>query len=186
LQVVDLLVDLTSASLNSLADLIRGLKPFYAECTSIINNNMPVQSGTCSPTRPVRARGCPAALRRRSAADNPSKEPLSVPERSMARYDRGQLYEDVWSMPLWKAAQKHGLDESTLRLVCRRLHIPAPGLGYWSKSAAVRTAEPKPSHEVGRRFIHRRTGRSVVCTCDLVRNERVEPNPELQIPPRPL
>jgi hypothetical protein len=30
-------------------------------------------------------------------------EPFSVPERSMARYDREQLYADVWSMPLRRA-----------------------------------------------------------------------------------
>ena len=63
----------------------------------------------------------------------------------MARYDREELYADVWSTPIWKIAQKNGIGESTLSHVCRRLHIPAPGAGYWSKSAAARAAEPKPA-----------------------------------------
>jgi hypothetical protein len=73
-----------------------------------------------------------------------TQEAYSVPERSMAKYDREQLYADVWSMPRWKAAKKNGMTEDTLGSVCQRLYIPSPGLGHWSKVAAGRPTEAKP------------------------------------------
>ena len=150
------MVHLSSATLNSLADVFRRLQPVYAECSSVISNladacqSRPVESTRWStpgsaepPTYPATPRVRPA-VRQRSAADHSSREPFSVPERSMAKYDRERLYRDVWSLPLWKAAKKNGMNEDTLSAVCRRLHIPTPGPGYWSRIAAGKATEPKP------------------------------------------
>jgi hypothetical protein len=144
------MVDLSSATLNSLADIFRRLQPIYTECSFIISNlaehDRSVPAPHCAPLsatricQPVRAR----KFLRTSRTDYSSGEPILVPERSMMRYNREQLYVDVWSMPRWKAAKKNGISEDTLGAVCGRLHIPTPGLGYWSKVAAGKPTKPAP------------------------------------------
>ena len=68
--------DLSSVTLMSLADVSRGF-----------NQNGPVQSITSPPTRPADRQVCPSEVPRRSAADDPTQKPFSVPKRSMAKYD---------------------------------------------------------------------------------------------------
>jgi len=48
---------------------------------------------------------------------------------------REQLYEEVWSTPLIKLAEKYGVSDVALAKVCRRLNVPVPGRGYWNKVA---------------------------------------------------
>lgn len=57
---------------------------------------------------------------------------------------RGQLYEEVWSMPLSQLCERYGLSDNGLRKVCRRLSVPVPPRGYWAKVEA-RLAEVDPS-----------------------------------------
>ena len=46
---------------------------------------------------------------------------------------RQQLYEEVWSQPVYKVAMKYGLSDVGLAKVCNRNGIPKPPVGYWAK-----------------------------------------------------
>lgn len=49
---------------------------------------------------------------------------------------REQLYNEVWSMPLVKLADRYGISDVALGKICRKMNIPRPGLGYWAKVQA--------------------------------------------------
>lgn len=84
---------------------------------------------------------------------------------------REDLYQQVWSEPVIKAAQKYGITGTALSKVCRKAGVPVPPVGYWQRlqygykperpplpplrdgARAVvtiekRPARPKPSAEV--------------------------------------
>lgn len=71
-------------------------------------------------------------------------EPVVVSGRLLERFNREQLYEDVWKIPKCQLASKWGISEHTLGEVCRKLCIPVPDLGYWLRPAERRTASPPP------------------------------------------
>jgi hypothetical protein len=71
-------------------------------------------------------------------------EPPRVSGKLMARYDRNQIYDDVWEAPLKKVAKKLGVAPETLGYVCRKLHIPLPEIGYWNKKAAGKPVSDRP------------------------------------------
>ena len=52
------------------------------------------------------------------------------------RVTREQLYEQVWSVPIWTLCEQYGLSDNGLRKVCRRLNVPVPKRGYWAKVEA--------------------------------------------------
>ena len=54
---------------------------------------------------------------------------------SSAKWDRHELYQKVWEFPLRKLAEEYGISDVGLAKVCRKLHIPLPGLGHWTKIA---------------------------------------------------
>ncbi len=79
----------------------------------------------------------------------------------MSRYSRDQLYEEVWTDPLWTLAKKYGISDVGLAKVCRKLHIPLPPPGYWAKQAAKKPVAARPmlpAVEVVQKF-PRRTGK---------------------------
>ena len=49
---------------------------------------------------------------------------------------REQLYEQVWSVPIWTLCEQYGMSDNGLRKVCRRLNVPVPNRGYWAKVEA--------------------------------------------------
>ena len=49
---------------------------------------------------------------------------------------REELYEQVWSVPIWTLCQQYGLSDNGLRKVCKRLNVPVPPRGYWAKVEA--------------------------------------------------
>jgi hypothetical protein len=53
--------------------------------------------------------------------------------RLMSRYDRAELYEQVWSQPVQDAAKSYGISGVRLGKVCRKLHVPVPPRGYWAR-----------------------------------------------------
>ncbi len=55
-------------------------------------------------------------------------------------FTRGQLYEEVWSMPMTALAKKYGLSDVGLRKICKRLNVPLPPQGYHLRSRK----SPKP------------------------------------------
>jgi ankyrin repeat protein len=66
------------------------------------------------------------------------------PAHLLAKYDREQLYEKVWSQPMRILAQQYGVSDVCLARVCRLLRVPLPGLGYWAKRAAGRATKNRP------------------------------------------
>jgi hypothetical protein len=61
-----------------------------------------------------------------------------------SRYNRDQLYEEIWVEPVRIVAKKYGLSNTGLAKACRILKIPRPGLGYWAKKAAGKQLGKRP------------------------------------------
>jgi len=55
--------------------------------------------------------------------------------RQESTWNRQELYERVWRFPLRKLADEYGISDVGLAKVCRKLEIPLPGLGHWTKIA---------------------------------------------------
>lgn len=51
------------------------------------------------------------------------------------RYNRDDLYEQVWSQPMSKLAKSYGLSDVGLAKICKKLKIPVPARGFWAKKA---------------------------------------------------
>lgn len=50
------------------------------------------------------------------------------PAHLLARYNRAELYEKVWSEPMRILAKQYNVSDVYLARVCRLLRIPLPGL----------------------------------------------------------
>lgn len=57
---------------------------------------------------------------------------------------REELYEQVWSEPMWTLAQRYGISDVGLSKTCRRYKIPVPGRGYWQQKQAGQRLRPTP------------------------------------------
>lgn len=57
--------------------------------------------------------------------------------------NRNDLYEQVWSVPMYKLATKYGLSGNGLKKICQKLHIPVPPRGYWVKVQYGQRAKKK-------------------------------------------
>jgi hypothetical protein len=73
-----------------------------------------------------------------------SPKEWTPPAHLLARYNRAELYEKVWSEPIRSLAQQYGVSDVYLARVCRLLRIPLPGLGYWAKKAAGAATKKRP------------------------------------------
>jgi hypothetical protein len=52
---------------------------------------------------------------------------------SNIKLSRDDLYKKVWEQPVSVVAKEYGISDVGLAKICRRLQVPVPGLGYWSK-----------------------------------------------------
>ena len=59
-------------------------------------------------------------------------------------FERGKLYQEVWTVPVSTLAKRYGLSDNGLRRVCAALAIPLPARGYWAKVAAGHKIEVPP------------------------------------------
>ncbi len=71
-------------------------------------------------------------------------QPPFAPVAQSSRYNREELYEQVWTVPIRELALVYGVSESGVRKACLRLRIPAPGCGYWARKAAKLPLDPRP------------------------------------------
>lgn len=64
---------------------------------------------------------------------------------------RDALYEQVWTEPMFKVAERYGVSSSFLARVCERLKVPHPSRGHWARIAVGQTPErpPLPPAEPG-------------------------------------
>lgn len=59
-------------------------------------------------------------------------------------WSREKLYEEVWSDPVTKVAQRYGVSDVAIAKVCRKMTIPVPGRGYWARKAYGYPVARKP------------------------------------------
>ena len=69
---------------------------------------------------------------------------VAVPGLLRPRYDREELYEKVWKVPLRTLAKEYGVSDIALAKTCRKLNVPVPGRGYWAKREALLLVPPRP------------------------------------------
>src|SRR6185437_7680180 len=55
---------------------------------------------------------------------------------------REELYDRVWSQPMWTLAAEFGLSDVGLAKTCRKHHIPVPPRGYWQQKQAGQAVKP--------------------------------------------
>src|SRR5690349_19235612 len=64
---------------------------------------------------------------------------------------RQQLYARVWQQPMTKLAQDFGVSDVALHKICRKLDVPTPPAGYWTKKAfgkpVAETPLPNPGDQ---------------------------------------
>src|SRR2546426_612758 len=48
-------------------------------------------------------------------------------------YRRSELYEQVWKEPVRTVAKRYGVSDVALGKICRKLSVPLPGMGYWTR-----------------------------------------------------
>ena len=77
--------------------------------------------------------------RSKSGSRNPQPSPYML-----SRYDRRQLYNEVWSAPTQQVAVRYGISDVSLAKVCNQLKIPKPPRGYWAKKAACKVVPRRP------------------------------------------
>jgi hypothetical protein len=65
----------------------------------------------------------------------------------MDTWNREDLYAEVWEQPLVRVAAKYGISAVMLGKVCRKLQIPLPGRGYWTKKEFGKPVERTPLKE---------------------------------------
>jgi hypothetical protein len=79
--------------------------------------------------------------------DTPSI-PAVIDESSEDTVTRELLYEQAWSTPMTKIAERYGVSSSYLARVFTHLNIPRPAVGYWAKVAAGKRKASPPLPEV--------------------------------------
>ncbi len=60
------------------------------------------------------------------------------------RVSREELYDKVWTEPVCTVAKGFGVSDVALAKQCKKLKIPLPGRGYWSKKAAGKSVRRIP------------------------------------------
>jgi len=59
-------------------------------------------------------------------------------------WNREELYVEIWEKPLVKVAAKYNISAVALGKVCRKLQIPLPGRGHWTKKEFGKPVEQTP------------------------------------------
>ena len=60
------------------------------------------------------------------------------------RFERQELFDEVWTTPVKTLANGYGISDVGLRKICVALDVPLPPRGYWAKLAAGKKI-PKPT-----------------------------------------
>ena len=77
-------------------------------------------------------------------------------EKRSITINRKELYEQVWSEPVSRLAPKYGISDVGLKKICRKLNVPTPPLGYWTKiQYNIRVEKtPLPRLKHGKPHVH--------------------------------
>lgn len=74
---------------------------------------------------------------------------------------RQELYDLVWSEPVWTLAKRYGFSDVWLAKICKKHNIPRPPRGYWARKQAGQrvTQTPLPKKNIDTNIeIHTKTG----------------------------
>lgn len=63
-------------------------------------------------------------------------ETVTIYNQNYNVYDRKTLYNEVWSAPVTRVAQKYNVSDVAIHKMCKALDIPTPPQGYWAKVRA--------------------------------------------------
>lgn len=74
----------------------------------------------------------------------PSKTGARMRSVLSSRYDRERLYEEVWTEPTQKVAERYGVSDVAIAKACASLNIPKPPRGYWARHAAGHKLPKRP------------------------------------------
>jgi hypothetical protein len=83
-------------------------------------------------------------IRLRLKPEDKRASQIPPPAHLLAYYNREELYEKVWSLPTREVAKHYGFSDVRLGKVCKLLHVPKPGRGYWAKRVAGRPTPKRP------------------------------------------
>lgn len=74
--------------------------------------------------------------------------PLKKSFRGGNLYEREILYQEVWSAPVTKVAEKYDVSDVMIHKICKALNVPVPPRGYWAKKQAGQDLPqtPLPEH----------------------------------------
>lgn len=114
----------------------------YPDRAQIIEDWRPQINATLSLADDPSTRECSEVRSSLSIKDEASSKPLQVSRIVMSRYDRVEIYRQVWSVTIDRAKEILGI--RSLTTVCQSLHIPCPPIGYWQKRAANKQVDPAP------------------------------------------
>ena len=62
----------------------------------------------------------------------------------MHQWTRQELYELVWTEPMFNLAKRFGVSDTGLAKACRRAGIPVPGRGHWAKQQGGHVSKRPP------------------------------------------
>jgi hypothetical protein len=65
---------------------------------------------------------------------------------------RDELYEQVWKLPVSRLAPKYGISDVGLSKICRKLKVPKPPRGYWTKIQFGKKVRQTPLIDVKKKF----------------------------------
>ena len=74
--------------------------------------------------------------------------PEVIDDSSVDTVTRESLYEQAWSTPMTKIAERYGVSSSYLARVYTNLNIPRPAVGYWAQVAVGKRKANPPLPEV--------------------------------------
>jgi hypothetical protein len=50
-------------------------------------------------------------------------------------FEREKLYEEIWAEPMMQVAKRYGISDVGLAKICKKMNIPRPPRGYWTKKS---------------------------------------------------
>ena len=62
---------------------------------------------------------------------------------------RQELYDRVWATPMRTLAREWGISDVGLAKICKRHHVPRPGLGHWAKKQHGKRVRKTPLPTIG-------------------------------------
>jgi hypothetical protein len=73
---------------------------------------------------------------------------LSIYDKEIT-FERNDLYEKVWKIPITQLAKKYGISDAGLAKICRKLNVPHPPMGYWAKLKYGKSIKIPPLPSIG-------------------------------------